>query len=98
MALTFEDGVHIKTVESFIRQTLRGNLDPGMRPFYRGVAKHHEQTNPSVFRTDAWRKNEIVVFFCCESRECDRTDRPALHRAAGGAAQNCEPRQDGNSG
>lgn len=62
MALTFEDGVHIKTVESFIRYTVRGDLDPGMRSFYRGVGQHFQQTNPSVFRTDARRNNEKALY------------------------------------
>ena len=49
MALRFEDGVHVETVASFIRDAVSGDLDPGIRPFYRGVGKHYEQTNPSRF-------------------------------------------------
>jgi hypothetical protein len=62
MALTFQDGVHIKTVDSFIRETISGNLDPGVRPFYRGVARHHETTRHSVFRDDARRNSEKVLY------------------------------------
>ncbi len=62
MALRFEDGVHVETVASFIRDAVSGDLDPGIRPFYRGVGKHYEQTNPSVFRTNARRNNEKVLY------------------------------------
>lgn len=48
MSLTFNDGVHITSLDYFIRTTLKGDLDPGVQPFYRGVGRHYDKTRPSV--------------------------------------------------
>ena len=62
MGLTFQDGVHINSLDYFVQTTLKGDLDPGIQSFYRGVGRHHEKTRPSVFRSTALRNNEKVLF------------------------------------
>jgi hypothetical protein len=62
MALTFHDGVNIPSLDYFVQTTLQGDLDPGIKPFYRGVGKHYEKTLPAVFRSEAWKNNEKVLF------------------------------------
>ncbi|HYG33499.1 MAG TPA: FRG domain-containing protein [Clostridia bacterium] len=62
MGLTFRDGIHITSVDYFIQQTISSTPDPGVRPFYRGIGRHQDTTNPSVFRTEARRNNEKVMY------------------------------------
>ncbi len=62
MSLTFHDGIHITSLDYFIQTTLKGDLDPGVQPFYRGVGRHYDKTTPSVFRSPNLRDNEKVLF------------------------------------
>jgi hypothetical protein len=62
MALIFHDGINIPSLDYFVQTTLKGYLDPGIQPFYRGVGQHHVNTRPSVFRSDELRDNEKVLF------------------------------------
>jgi len=62
MSLTFHDGVHITSLDYFVQTTLKGELDPGVQRFYRGVGRHHDKTRPSVFRSPKLRNNEKVLF------------------------------------
>ena len=51
MALTFYDGINVPSLDYFVQTTLKGDLDPGIQPFYRGVGQHYESTRPSIFRS-----------------------------------------------
>jgi FRG domain len=61
MTITHFDGVNITSVQEFVRTVLKPP-PLGFQPFYRGVSRHYEQTLPSVFRSDAKRHHEKVLF------------------------------------
>jgi len=79
------------------------------RPCYRETAAGRDRVPHYDSDDQRWRSRRGplqvpdrwplgVVLSCFESLEYDRTGQPALHRVAGGVAQNCAPLRDGNFG
>jgi len=63
MTLTLFDGEHVTSVQQFVSTVLKPPVR-GIQPFYRGVSRHYEyeRTLPSVFRSQAKRDHEKVLF------------------------------------